>query len=362
MKIACLLGTAVVEPKVEQRVERTLRRLIKDEEGAAILLRPGSAWMEACEWAARRLEAACPEKAIERVGMFDAEEPRHYVPVTRYTRIWAPEGTGHARSDGVWFWMADQADYALLYFDSVLCCNKRVAAIYRYAKDKLGERCINLRSEMAGVAVREQISSLPKWQQCAVLGKGDKTPKNLVAERLKVSRTTVYAYEAAGIRTIIRSLRPSDTAGRCCAIFGFSQPALNSGVTTLLYQTLVYLIRCCAVKKLLAQQETMRGSNGLNPLLRGVCAAFRGQVELYCLTPLVVRTGEPRPLSAGSGDRTYIQMAKRPAAMRLEEKHAMIDRADIVVCYASAPYRNGLAYARKKHIPVIDLASYTDQI
>ena len=68
MKIAFLDGTNVVEPSMEERVYRAVRAMIKEEETVTFFCRPESEWMQLCEWAARKIEAAYPQKRVERIG------------------------------------------------------------------------------------------------------------------------------------------------------------------------------------------------------------------------------------------------------------------------------------------------------
>ena len=59
------------------------------------------------------------------------------------------------------------------------------------------------------------------------------------------------------------------------------------------------------------------------------------------------------------GWQTVSRRAVNPAELRLEEKKAMMDEADIVLCRIVAARKSGLSYARKRHLPVINLASYS---
>ena len=55
---------------------------------------------------------------------------------------------------------------------------------------------------------------------------------------------------------------------------------------------------------------------------------------------------------------TYEQHSTAIRHKRLEERHAMIDASDILLCKVTETWRSGLSYARRKRIPVINLAGH----
>ena len=358
MKIAFLDGTNVVEPSMEERVYRAVRAMIKEEETVTFFCRPESEWMQLCEWAARKIEAAYPQKRVERIGVQYRQEPRAYIPMVRYTQILEVSPADGEKVLGVWRWMIEQADCAVTYFDPLLCYGQRQSSIYSYAVRMLGDRCVNLCSEKVVSEVRAQICTLPKWQRCAMLGRLNKTPKSLIAQELQVSRTTVHAYEMTGIYALIQSMRRGPAAGRCCAVFGLSAAHLTNEETNLVCETVTYLIRCCHVTKILLMREAISFKNELYNLLRWICSRYDGKVTLCGLHPQSEGTYR-NVMQPEEGWQTVSRRAVNPAELRLEEKKAMMDEADIVLCRIVAARKSGLSYARKRHLPVINLASYS---
>ena len=58
MRIVFLDGSGVAEPDLDRQVEKRLRALVRDSEEVSLLYHNDSKWMQLCEWAGRRVEAA----------------------------------------------------------------------------------------------------------------------------------------------------------------------------------------------------------------------------------------------------------------------------------------------------------------
>ena len=86
----------------------------------------------------------------------------------RYTRVLEPSEVEKSRVER---WMIDQADYAVIYMQSLLCMGVRQLRIFRYAQDKLGDRCINLCSSATEKKYRNVLNGFPNgrewsWKAC----------------------------------------------------------------------------------------------------------------------------------------------------------------------------------------------------
>ena len=145
-----------------------------------LLYHHDSKWMWLCEWAGRRVEAAYPQKHVERVGVDLHIRPDFMMKELRYTRVLDP---ADVKADEVERWLIDQADYAIIYMQPLLCMGVRRLRTYHYAQEKLGDRCINLCSAATVQRIWEQAAHLPKWQKTAMEGLLMRTPKKELARQ-----------------------------------------------------------------------------------------------------------------------------------------------------------------------------------
>lgn len=344
MVISVLDGSAVLEADLEAKVKQRLRALIRSEQKITFYFYTNSEFTVCCEWVARELQTAYPKKEIERVGVAGGDD--WPVPRARYTRREIVPGKDVCK------WMVDQADYVISYMDLLMCSSRDRVRAYQYACTRKGERCVNLCSEWELRRVREEIGSLVKWEREALSGKMNGERKAAVAERLGVSKTTVRTYEVAAQRHLAEKIRIQTTPERRCAIFGFAAQHMSSETKAVLAETIRYLITCCGVTSFVV--------SGRAPYIQ---AALLRQLTYPYTRPIRVERMEKKNAKIGkvwqNRDKTYVYhgTAESFAAQALEEKHAMIDISDIILCDLEYGYRSGLSYVRRKRVPVINLSS-----
>lgn len=345
MVISVLDGSAVLEADLEMKVKRRLRALIRDEQQVTFYFYTNNEFIFCCEWVARVLQATYPQKKIECVGVAGTDEQGFRIPRARYTRRETLTG------NNIWKWMVDQADYVICHMDLLMCSSRDRVRAYQYACTRKGEQCINLCSEWELRRVREEIGSLVRWEREALTGKMNGERKTDVAERLGVSKTTVRAYEVAAQRHLAEKIRIQTTPERRCAIFGFAAQHMSSETKAVLAETIRYLITCCGVTSFVISG---RAPSVLTALLR--------QLTYPYIRPIRVEMMEKKNAKIGkvwqNRDEVYVYRgtAEHFAAQALEEKHAMIDISDIILCNLEYGYRSGLSYARRKRVPVINLS------
>ena len=352
MRIVFLDGSEMAEPDLDKQTEKKLRALVRDEEEVTLLYHHDSKWMRLCEWAGRRVEAAYPQKHVELVGVDLHIRPDFMMKELRYTRVLDP---ADVKADEVERWLIDQADYAIIYMQPLLCMGVRRLRTYHYAQEKLGDRCINLCSAATVQRIWEQAAHLPKWQKTAMEGLLMRTPKKELARQLGVSLTTVHSYQLAAQREVAKAMLGPETTSRRCALFGFGQWRLSSRDASALYQAILYLLRYCHVDSFIVPQESYDSGAESMQLLREACKHWPHEVRIICMKPR-----DPDSWGCGMPDQgtelTYEQHASAIGPKRLEERHAMIDAADILLCRITQVWRSGLNYARRKRLPIINLA------
>lgn len=354
MRIVFLDGSEVAEPGLDRQVEKKVRTLVRDSEEVSLLYHNDSKWMQLCEWAGRRVEAAYPEKHIERVGVGFCFPTDTLVAGLRYTRVLEPS---EVEKDEVERWMIDQADYAVIYMQPLLCMGVKQLRIFRYAQDKLGDRCINLCSSATEKKIQECAQRLPQWQRVVMEGLLMRTPKRELAQQLGVSLTTVHSYQLAAQQEVANALLGTEIPSRRCALLGFSRWRMPSCDRNALYQAALYLLRCCRVDSFLVPQEIYSPATDPMQMLCAACENWHQKVKITCMTPR--KPGSwMSSVAIMEKELTYEQHSTAIRHKRLEERHAMIDASDILLCKVTETWRSGLSYARRKRIPVINLAGH----
>lgn len=182
-----------------------------------------------------------------------------------------------------------------------------------------------------------------------------RTPKKELARQLGVSLTTVHSYQLAAQREVAKAMLGPETTSRRCALFGFGQWRLSSRDASALYQAILYLLRYCHVDSFIVPQESYDSGAESMQLLREACKHWPHEVRIICMKPR-----DPDSWGCGMPDQgtelTYEQHSSAIGPKRLEERHAMIDAADILLCRITQVWRSGLNYARRKRLPIINLA------
>lgn len=96
-------------------------------------------------------------------------------------------------------------------------------------------------------------------------------------------------------------------------------------------------------------------------LLHTVCQHWIRDVKIDYLEPR--DDGEWERITVGrEGELTYESHASDVGPKRLNEVRAMIDASDILLCVSPDSKNSGLNYARKKHLPVINLSDNPAEI
>lgn len=343
MVISVLDGSAVLEADLEMKVKRRLKTLIRNEQQVTFYFGSNSDFTFCCEWVVRELQTAYPKKEIERVGVAGGDD--WPVPQARYTRRVIFEGKE------VWKWMVEQADYVICHTDLLMCSSRDRVRAYQYACAQKGERCINLCSGWELRRVREEIGSLVRWEREALLGKMAGERKAAVAERLGVSKTTVRFYEVSAQHHLAERLKVQNTPSRRCAIFGFAALSMSQETKAILVETIRYLITCCGVTSFVVSG---RAPYVLTALLRQLTYSYTRPIRVE----RVEKKGEKIGKVWQNRNETYVYhgTAESFTAQVLEEKHAMTDISDIILCDTNCNYRSGLSYARRKRVPVINVS------
>lgn len=176
-----------------------------------------------------------------------------------------------------------------------------------------------------------------------------------VANALNVSTGTVHKYELSGQKNVISRIYEQKRPERHCAVFGFPMESFTSEYADVFEETIQYLIHYCGVSYFILPEEQQRVSL---PLTRLISTAIRRSVtpvKMGRMRAVEVAEGAWQPLD---GDVfCYERHSKGYIAHILEERKAMIDIVDIVLCDVDVIRRSGLSYAGKKHVPVINIAN-----
>ncbi len=354
MVISFLEGSDVMEEGVELRINKQLRKIIRDAQNIRMYFYCTSAFMTSCEWEVRKLRAAYPEKSIEVFRIMESDDLLKYIPAVRYMGHIIPCRDEVDSSGGLLKWLVDQSDYILCYMDPLMSHSRERETAFRYACLKLGERCINLCTNEAKIQVRAQISRLPKWERRAMEGRLTGEKKKAVAADLGVTVATVRNYEISGQRNAISKIYVPRPEKRYCAVFGFSMKSFTKEYKEVLIETIWYLIHSCGISFFIIPEEQQRISLALTGLLSATIRHSTVPVKLGRMK--AVDKIKHVWGSQDNGIFYYEQSSKGYVTHILEERKAMIDIGNIVLCDIGIIKGSGLSYAGKKHVPVINLA------
>lgn len=355
MIISFLEGSDIMETGVEQRINRQLRRIIKDVQDIKMYFYCTSNFMTLCEWEIRKLQATYPQKRIEVLRVIESNDILKFVPAVQYMGHIMPCDDDVNSAGNLLKWLVDQSDYILCYMDLLMSSAKGRVNAFQYARTRLGERCINFCSGEAMSQVREQIPRLPKWERRALEGKLAGEKKKTVANALNVSTGTVHKYELSGQKNVISRIYEQKRPERHCAVFGFPMESFTSEYADVFEETIQYLIHYCGVSYFILPEEQQRVSLPLTRLISTTIRRSATPVKMGRMRAVEVAEGAWQPLD---GDVfCYERHSKGYIAHILEERKAMIDIVDIVLCDVDVIRRSGLSYAGKKHIPVINIAN-----
>lgn len=352
MIISFFEGSAVTEPALGERIKKHLRLLIRKESKVTFYFAGESGFTSLCEWAVRELQAAFPKKCLESVGIYREETLGGPVPRVRYSRQEVLTGQTGADDLSVWVWMTDRSDYVLTYMDPLLCGSRSRLSAYQYAARRLGGRCVNLCSQEAAAQARALLPSLVRWERRALEGKLRGEHKKKVAGDLGVSLSTLHGYEIAAQHSIVKLMRVWQRPVRCCGILGFASLHMDSKLRADLVGTIRYLIQCCSVGRFLVSNSASSAVSPLMCLLRQLQIEQDGRFEINVMCPSGTPAKPPKYAQAFRYERRSSSIVKG----RLEERNAIVDAADVILCAAVSRYRSGLSYAGRKHVPVINLA------
>ncbi len=341
MIISFLDGSKVVEPDVEVAISYRLRQLIKTADTVDFYFYTTTDFMLECEWLVRKLQAYFPEKQIRRNVVLDAENEWTFsrCRFDRSTRVDCQKAVD------VWRWMVDQSDYICGYMHPQLCASRARLIAWNYAEKTKPGCCFNFASEAAWRRVYEQIPKLVSWQREAFVRKLNKERQSDIARLLGVSQSTVHLYEMSAKHSLAEKAYSPVTPHRTCALLGFTATIMEEEQKKLLSETLWYLIRKCYVDNFLVQYavECQR-----LPVMQIVSSLNRRLA-------IPVKISADRPAESVPA-LIHVRTGNGHIDRGLKEREAMIAGADIVLCYIENLYGSGINYAKRKHIPVINLA------
>lgn len=343
MVISFLDGSKVVEPGVMAALKRCLCRIIKTEENVSFYFAFSSDFILECEWLVRELQALYPDKRIDRVGVVD-QGTESLFSRCRFDRFECTEGKPRV---GIWRWMVDQSDYVCGYMHLALCPSRDRLTAWNYACKRLQGRCLNFATEEAWLRISAQIPSLVRWQREAFEGKLRGDSKAKIAQTLGVSRTTVHMYELGAQQSLERPNIPVPEP-RVCAILGLAAARIPEPQREVLAETIRYLVYCCGISIFLVQGAATSQCTQLISILRTECGRFTRETEIRSLVP----AGKDLPIPR-------VNLSTRRVDRGLNEREAMIDGADVVLCSIKNLYGSGLNYAKRKHVPIINLEELT---
>jgi len=343
-----------MEEGVELHINKQLRKIIRYARDIKMYFYCTSDFMTLCEWEVRKLRAAYSEKSIEVFRVIESDDLLKYIPAVRYMGHIIPRKDEVDSSGGLLKWLVDQSDYILCYMDPLMSHSRERETAFRYACLKLGERCINLCTNEAKIQVRAQISRLPKWERRAMEGRLTGEKKKAVAADLGVTVATVRSYEISGQRNAISKIYVPRPEERYCAVFGFSMKSFTEEYEAVLLETIWYLIYTCGISFFILPEEQQRISLALTGLLSATIRHSTVPVKLGRMKAVdeIKRVWG----SQDNGVFYYEQSSKGYVTHILEERKAMIDIGNIVLCDIDVIKGSGLSYAGKRHVPVINLA------
>lgn len=342
MVISFLDGIKIAEPGVMSALKRCLHRLIRKEDSVVFYFYICSDFILQCEWIARELMAAFPQKRIERVGVTGANEDLKFAQ-WRFDRC---EQLSVQKPADVWQWMVDQSDYTCTYMHPHLCTSRTRLTTYQYALKHLGIRCLNFATEAAWERICALIPTLPRWQRISLEMKMRGELQRDIAKVLGVSRYTIHSYVLDAQYHLIEKAYPAERPRRQCAILGFTSTTIPSEQKAALREVILYLGFCCGVDHFIVQSTVERQSPELIYFLKTICQSFAHGIK--------ISTVEPEKLDLAS---FVINQETGRVNRSLKEREAMIKRADIVLCSIQYTYGSGLNYAKRGHTPVINLAA-----
>lgn len=350
MKVLFLEGSPVIEQDVALRLKHILRGLLKKEEQIIAYFQSScSTWMELCEWSLMEFHAAHASKRVERVGLIPAEhDDRYSFASLRYERT---ERLGLEKTDWRRRWAEEQADLVILYLEPLLCDDAALLRTYRMLQFRHPGKCVNLCFDTEHTLALQKFSELPWWERRAIEGCLYGEPKKHVAQELAISTSTLHNYEVSARRRLAQALLPKDRHTLRCAVFGVWQMRFSEAEKAALGSAVEYLIRCCSVTEFLIPAKAYEYMPGLRQISY-ICRQYAG-IQVKRMAPLLSPESSE---CAEDNSICYLQRAKRPGAKMAEEKRAMVELADVVLCGASGFFRDGLSFAKKKRIPVIQLS------
>lgn len=341
MIISFLEGSRVVEPDVEDAVSRQLRQLIRSADSVDFYFYTSAAFSLECEWIVRKLQACFPEKRFSRNIVIDAESPLIF-PRCRFDRMIKVDCQ---KAADVWRWMVDCSDYICGYMHPYLCSSSVRLAVWNYAQKAKPGRCFNFASDAAWNHVCAQIPKLVYWQRETFSRKLLGEPKSDIARFLGVSKTTVRMYELAAQHSLEEKAYTAVLPNRTCAILGFAATAMGDEQRRLLFETLWYLAWECQVHHFIVQHAV---EHQMFPVMQ-VLSDLNRQLAV----PVKISSIQP---AGGTQELPHARTNGGHINRGLKERESMIACADIVLCSIENLYGSGLNYARRKHIPVINLS------
>lgn len=350
MKVLFLEGSPVIEQDVALRLKHVLRGLLQKEDHIIAYFQSScSTWMELCEWSLMEFQAAHSSKQVERVGLISAEhKDRYSFASLRYERT---EWPGSEQTDWRRRWAEEQADLVILYLEPLLCDDAALLRTYRMLQFRHPGKCVNLCFDTEHTLALQKFSELPWWERRAIEGCLYGEPKKHVAQELSISTSTLHNYEVSARRRLAQALLPKDRHTHRCAVFGVWQMHFSEAEKAALGSAVEYLIRCCSVTEFLIPAKAYEYMPGLRQISY-ICRQYAG-IQVKRMAPLISPESSE---CAEDNSICYLQRAKRPGAKMAEEKRAMVELADVVLCGASGFFRDGLSYAKKKRTPVIQLS------
>lgn len=351
MMIVVFEGSAIVENGLEERVRKALRKMIREDDQITFYFYADNPFSLLCEWVVRGLRAAYPEKKIEVTAVLWRNEKRTF-PAARFTSV------ERCEPEGGWRQMIDRADYVCCYVHPLLCTSRQRAAAYQYAEKTLGSRCVNFASQEAWEQICQSVPSLVRWERTAFEGRLQGRRKAALARELSVHPSTLRGYEIGACHSLVERVHTKERPTRRCAILDFASRTLPAWKAAYLKETLRYLVRCVSVNEFIVPAMAYDCHTQLMEILR--------QVNNETLLKFRIKTMKPQDNQKAAwtyreGSRTsypYDTQADKCAPRLYEERRAMIDLADVVLCCTENNYRSGLSYAARKRTPVIDIAVF----
>lgn len=355
MVISVFQGSAMVEDGVEARVKRALRKMILQEEQVTAYFFVDTPFSLLCEWIVRELRAELPGKEIESRVILWGDQERVFPPV-RFSSV-ERHGPEEGNDRDAYIWMANHCDYVYCYIHPMLYTSRQSLTAYQYAEKRLGSRCINFATPEAWEQVRLAVPSLVRWERLAFEGRMQGEKKAVLARELSVHPSTVWKYEVSACYHLTEKVYTKQLCSRRCAVLDFSSRSLPAWKMKSLLETLRYLVRCLYVTEFIVPEMVYTGDTELMWILQ--------QIKREAATPIRVNAMKQqcsRNEAWQYGDSKYLYRCEPTpsgyASRLYEERKAMIDLADLVLCCPRSNYRSALAYAAKKHRPVINLAPY----